>query len=85
MVKGKQTRLIETLYKGEIKTLAYEIYTGSDIIPHIRTYAILNDEFDTIIKLEELGRIDVNTIEELKSFGYVQISRDPELVLKKAA
>lgn len=70
MIKGKQTRLIQTLYKDEIKYYSYEIYEGSDVIPHIRTYVTLNDEFGTKIKLEELGQISKNKIEELKQLGY---------------
>lgn len=85
MVKGKQTRLIESLYKGEIKALVYKVYTGSDTTPHVKTYAILNDGFDTKIKLEELGQVDDNVISELKSFGYYDMDEIHELSLKKVA
>ncbi len=85
MVKGKQTKLIEMLYEGEIQTLAYEIYQGSDIHPHVRTYAILNDEFKTQIKLEELGQLKDKLLEELKNNNYINISKENTHTLKKVA
>lgn len=83
MVKGNQTRLVEKLYKGEILELAYEVYNGSDSVSHIRTYAILNDEFNTKIKLEELGQFKEDLILELKANGFVDLSDN--LILKKVA
>lgn len=83
MVKGKQTRLIETLYKGEILDFAYEVYQGSVAHPHIRTYVILDDSFNTKIKLEELGQFKEELIEELKTNGFKDISE--EKTLKKVA
>lgn len=85
MVKGRKTKLIETLYKGEILNFAYEVYLGSDVYPHIRTYVILNDGFNTKIKLEELGQYKEELIEELKLNGFIDITKNQSLLLKKTA
>ena len=83
MVKGKQTKLVELLYKDEILDYVYEIYQGSDVCPHVRTYIILNDDFKTRIKLEELGQYKKTLIEELEANGFKDISKN--LILKKVA
>lgn len=85
MTEGKRTRLIKTLYNDEIRSYVYEVYIGSDTVPHIRTFAILDDEFDTKIKMEELGQKDQRIIDELREKGYKEIYKEPELLLKKSA
>lgn len=83
MVKGKQTKLIESLYKGEILDFVYEVYQGSDIYPHVRTYIILDDGFNTKIGLEELGQYKDELIDELKVNGFKNINEVKSL--KKVA
>lgn len=77
--------LIEKLYKNEIKAYRYELYRGSTGETHIRTWIILDDDFDTRLKVDELGIYSEETIEELKRNGYKPLTDESTLQLKKVA
>lgn len=78
MIEKQRTREIKKLFKDETKYPAFEEYTGLDNIKRIRTYLVLKDDFNTLIKLEELGMVTDDLIKELKSRGYTKIN-----ILKK--
>lgn len=77
--------LIEKLYIGEIKEYRYELYRGSTGETHIRTWIILDDEFETKLKVDELGIYSEETIEDLKRNGYKPLIDESKLQLKKVA
>ena len=84
MIKGPRTKLVEKLYKSEIKFFGFEIYIASDEVPHIRTFAVLNDTFDTKIKLEELGPVTDYLLDELEDASYIPSNIEEYLkILKK--
>lgn len=84
MPRSRKT-LIENLYKREIESFNYEVYIGSTGQEHVRTWATLNDDFNTKIKVDELGIYSESLIEALKKEGYKPIKEESKLQLKKVA
>ena len=70
MIGTNRTNSLKRLFKDEISNLCYEVYKGNDELMRIRTYAILDDGFNTRIKLEELGVYSESLERELNNSGY---------------
>ena len=70
MKESKRTKFLKELYKDEIKDLVYEEYYDSALRRRVRTGFILNDEFSTYIKLDELGVSTNEMVNDLISLGY---------------
>ncbi len=85
ITESKKAKTLREAFKtSDSDILAYEIYEGIDKTPRVALYIILDDEFRTSIKLDELGVISDELIINLEKIGYVQIHRENTLV-KKAA
>lgn len=80
----KAKTLRESFRTSESDILAYEIYEGIDKTPRIALYILLDDEFETSIKLDELGIPSEELINNLEKIGYRQVHKVNTLV-KKAA
>ncbi len=79
---GRTNKLIR-LFEGEIDKLYYEIYIGNDELKRVRTYAKLNDGFNTLLKFEELGLYTEELVNELKFNGYTKLDTMNAKILKK--
>lgn len=78
MIEKSRTRMIKKLFENDTNYKAFEEYTGLDNIKRVRTYLVLKDDFNTLIKLEELGIVTDELIKDLKNSGYSKIN-----ILKK--
>ena len=83
MKENTRTKFIKKLYKEEIKELIYEEYIDIDDIRKIRTYMLLNDAFNTIIKLENIGIWSEEKIKTLNNLGYISSTDERAKTLKK--
>lgn len=78
----KAKTLREAFRTNETDILAYEIYKGIDRTPRIALYILLDDEFRTSIKLDELGIPTDELITNIEKIGYVQVQKENKLVKK---
>ncbi len=79
-----RTRWMKMVYGNQIKNYFYEEYISFDNLRRIRTYCVLDDEFNKLIKLDEYGVWKQSTIDELENDGYVSIFATPyKRLLKK--
>ncbi len=78
----KAKTLREAFRTSETDILAYEIYKGIDGTPRIALYILLDDEFRTSIKLDELGIPTDELITNIEKIGYVQVQKENKLVKK---
>ena len=79
-----RTRWMKMVYGNQIKNYFYEEYISFDNLRRIRTYCVLDDEFNRLIKLDEYGVWKQSTIDELENDGYVSIFVTPyKRLLKK--
>lgn len=84
MVETKRMKMLISIYREDIKYKIYEIYKSFDELERVRTYIILNDGFNTTLKMDELGLNTEETINELENLGYVSIdSAEVKLRLRK--
>lgn len=85
ITESKKAKTLREAFKtSETDILAYEIYEGIDKTPRIALYILLDDEFETSIKLDELGIPSEELINNLEKIGYRQV-RKVNTLIKKAA
>lgn len=73
MIGTDRTNKLKKLFGEEMTNLYYEVYKGSDDLTRVRTYAKLNDGFNTMLKLEELGVFTEALENELNNSNYTKI------------
>ncbi len=85
ITESQKAKTLRKAFKNsESDILAYEIYEGIDRTARIALYIILDDDFKTTIKLDELGIPSEELITNLEKIGYVQVRKENKLI-KKAA
>lgn len=83
ITESKKAKTLREAFKtSESDILAYEIYEGIDKTPRMALYIILDDEFRTSIKLDELGMVSDELITNIEKLGYVQVHKESKLIKK---
>lgn len=84
MVETKRMKMLISIYREDIKYKIFEEYESFDNLKRLRTYILLNDGFNTTLKMDEIGLSSEEAINELENLGYVSIdSAEVKLRLRK--
>jgi len=85
ITESKKAKILREAFKtSENDIPVYEIYEGIDKTPRVAIYILLDDGFNSKIKLDELGIMSNELITNLEKLGYKQITKENKLIKKVA-
>lgn len=73
MIESSRTKFLKRIFKNEIKALLYEEYNNNHL-KLLRTFMLLNDEFYTLLRLDEIGIWSEDKIHYLEKLNYKDIN-----------
>ena len=73
MIESSRTKFLKRIFKNEIKALLYEEYNNNHL-KLLRTFMLLNDEFYTLLRLDEIGMWSEDKIHYLEKLNYKDIN-----------